>query len=96
MQKTPTIAELVAMDDTALADVLGFSNKLLQAKEDLAKLATLSGAAREEAEDRISSMLTPNIYPSEISYIYDDAQRRAKSKKSGKEELDSVPTPADI
>lgn len=82
--KSPTIDELVAMDDAALSEVMGFTSKLAQAKEDLAKLATLKGEARKEAEDRVESMLTPNIYHSDLKYIYEDVTRR---KSTGQEAL---------
>lgn len=90
MAKPPTIDELVAMDDSSLMEVFGFTQKLKAAKEDLKELATLGGKAREDAEERVANMLTPNIYPSDFQFIYEDVTRK---NKDGQAELDD-PTPA--
>lgn len=87
MPKLPSISELAAMDDAALSEILGYNQQISSAREDFAKLSTLKGEARAEAEDRIQNMLSPKIYASDLGYLYDDLKRKSKKGQSADEAL---------
>lgn len=75
------IDTLKAKKDPELLELLGLDQKLAVFKEALAEADTLKGEPRKKVEDRINSMLTPNIYPEDLRYAVRDA------KRSGKEEM---------
>jgi hypothetical protein len=81
------IKTLRAMDDAQLLDILGLVNTLNDFKEDLEEADKLSGKAREEVQERINNMLSPRIYPGDLGYAIEDAQRRAKKNQSGKDAM---------
>lgn len=82
-----TIKDLVGKSDEELMEVFGFKEKVANAKEELAKIDKLTGKAREDAEERISRMFEPHVYPDEFQWIRESAERKAKAKQSGKEAL---------
>ena len=81
-----TIKDLAKMDEAQLMEKFGFKDKLENAKEEIAKLDQLDGKARTIAEERISRMFEPHVYPDEFGYIRESAIRQAKPK-SVKEEM---------
>jgi hypothetical protein len=82
-----TIKDLVGKTDEQLAELFGFKEKVATAKEELVKIDKLEGKARQEAEDRISKMFEPHVYPGEFKWIREDAVRRATKKQTAKEAL---------
>ena len=84
-QDKMTIERLQGMSDEELAEAFGFKEKLAQAREGIAQLGSLKGKARKEAEDRISRMFEPNVYPDEFKWIAEDAKRSVK--RSADDEL---------
>ena len=82
-----SIEQLKKMSDDDLRELLGYDKKIATFKEDIAKADGLSGDARKIVEDRIESMFTPNIYVEDLKYTIQDAERQAKRKRSGKDEI---------
>lgn len=93
--KAPSLKEILAMDDAALASLLGHDQALESFKEELAKLDSLSGAARKDAEDRLQDRLTPKVEAHDLRWIREDAVRATSKKKSGSEEYNDL-SPATI
>lgn len=86
------IATLAAMDDAALQQKLGLDAQLTKARKDLDEMDALAGDARKYALERVTSMLNPNIHPSEFGWIKEDAQRKAKKKTAVEEMCDCSPS----
>ncbi|TXH10397.1 MAG: hypothetical protein E6R03_15485 [Hyphomicrobiaceae bacterium] len=82
MEKVPDIAGLLAMSDDELLDTFGFRLQIESIKDDLAQMAELKGAAREEAERRIAEMFTPDVSDSQIRWVREDVVRQSKRSKS--------------
>ena len=78
------IKELAAMDDAGLMEALKLKDKLADAREALDEMDKLEGKAREYAEERITSMFEPHVYPDEFKWIVKDAKR---STKKGMDEM---------
>jgi hypothetical protein len=78
------IKALLKLDDTGLAEILGFNRKVAAFREDLQEADKLTGKAREEVQERVDEMLTPNVYPGDLGYAIERATRK---KQSGKEAL---------
>lgn len=85
-EDSPSIDTIAALSDDELLEVMGFKRQIAEARKALAEMQKLTGDARKYAEERIVSMFTPHVYPSEFKYIVEDAQRKAK-KQDGKAAL---------
>lgn len=77
------IAELKAMDDAKLLEVLGFQQQVDQFKAQIAEADSLKGDAREKVEEEIQRMFTPHVYPGDLKYSIERAKRK---NRTGKEE----------
>lgn len=78
-----TLDKLKSMTDEQLLDVLGYKNKVESFKEDIAKADGLKGEARKKIEADIERMFTPHVYPEDLKWKIEHAERKAKT---GKEE----------
>lgn len=72
------IKTLAEMNDEELAKAMGLTDKLADARKALDEMNKLAGKEREYAEERISSMFEPHVYPDEFKWILEDAQRAGK------------------
>jgi len=85
------IETLVGMSDDDLNKALGLNRQLEEAKKGIKEMNALQGDARKEAEERVSKMFQPNVYPGEFKWIAKDAERHAAMKackaKTAEEEM---------
>lgn len=79
------ITELSAMDDAALAAKLGFSDKVKAFRDDLARADKLTGDPRTSVEKALNQMFTPNVYPDELRWKVESAERKAAGKTTPSE-----------
>jgi hypothetical protein len=87
MAEKITIAALRKKTDEELSDLLGFNGKIENFKKDLEKADNLDGKAKEIVERRIEEMFTPRPYVEDLKYTIDSAERQAKAKRTGKDEV---------
>jgi len=91
----PTLEQLSSMDDAAMAKAFGLDEQLQKAKKAIADAASLSGKAKEMAEERVQRMFSPPSHAlNELGYIVEDAKREAK--RSARDEIAHSPEPTDI
>lgn len=83
-----TISELKKLDDAGVRELLGLDDKVETFKKHLAEADALTGKARTIFEEKITRMLTPNVYPDELGYMIKSSQREAKPR-TAKEEMNS-------
>lgn len=81
-----TLETLKGYTDDQLLDVLGFKNKVENFKEQIKKADELKGDARKEVESEIERMFTPHVYPEDLKWKIESAERHAKMKRTGKDE----------
>jgi hypothetical protein len=74
------IDELAAMDDKALMAKLGLSTQLEDFKSALKRAKALPDKDQKAISDSLKRQLEPHIYPSELKYQVDRAERKAKGK----------------
>lgn len=80
---TDIIDELLAMDDAALSEKMGLTQKLLAFKEDLAEAAKLSGDNRSEVAETVTKAFMPSAYAiDDLGYTIDRINRK-KADKDG-------------
>lgn len=77
------IKALLALDDAELSVKLGYAKKIESFKEDLMEADKLTGEARDEVNEKIDQMLTPNIWPEDLKHSIERAKRKgAKGNKT--------------
>lgn len=74
------INELSGLDDASLGAKLGFNDKVKAFRDDLARADKLSGDARKSVVKAIDQMFKPNIYPDELRWKVESAERKEKCK----------------
>jgi hypothetical protein len=79
------IDELSGMDDAALANKLGFADKVKAFRDDLARAGKLAGDPRKKVLDTLDRMFRPSIYPDELHYTVESAERKAAGKTTPSE-----------
>jgi len=84
-EDNPSVENLAKLSDNELATLFGLTKQLEDIKKAIKEMQTLTGKAREYAEERIENMLTPHIYPGDVKYIVEDAKRSVK--KDAKTEM---------
>lgn len=74
------IKTLLALSDDELAAKLGYAKRIADFRADLERGGALTGEPRKLVEDKINSMLTPNIWPEDLKYTVERAERKASGK----------------
>lgn len=81
------VEQLSKLSDDELREKLGMNHELAKAKDAIAKLASLDGEERKEAEKQVKDMFAPQISP----WRLEDAVRCAKKKSAMEEQMDCSP-----
>jgi len=86
-EDSPSIETIAALSDDELMELLGMKKQLADVRKAIKELETLTGKAKEYAEERIMDWFTPRVDTYSFKYLAEDA-KRAASKKDGKAALD--------
>lgn len=72
------ISQMLKLDDAALAKALGFADKVKSFKEDLTRADKLEPKFRTGVNESLEKMFQPNIWPEDLKYKVDKAERKQK------------------